>query len=219
MEYLQFREPFSAWSHLAGLVVSLPGIFLLMRRCSGDIRKRLSLVVYGVSLSLCYLASTLYHGVRLPPERIAAYARLDGIGILALIAGTYTPMASSLLRGRWRSWTLAAVWGVAVGASILIVAGFRFPLALSTCLYLAMGWGAVVCYAELARVASHSTLLPILVGGLFYSIGAVLNLVKWPVLWPGTFGTHDLFHLFVLAGSLTHFLFILKFVAPYVRAA
>ena len=80
-----------------------------------------------------------------------------------------------------------------------------------------MGWGAVICYAEIARVVSHRALVPVVVGGLSYSVGAVLNLLRWPALWPGTFGTHELFHLFVLAGSLAHYLFILKVVVPFVR--
>ena len=86
----------------------------------------------------------------------------------------------------------------------------------ATCVYLGMGWGAVVCYSEIAQVVSHRALLPIVVGGLSYSVGAVLNLLHWPVLCPGVFGAHELFHLFVLAGSLAHYLFILKVVVPFV---
>ena len=82
-----------------------------------------------------------------------------------------------------------------------------------------MGWGVVVCYAEIARVVSHRALLPIVVGGVSYSVGAVLNLLHWPVLWPGIFGAHELFHLFVLAGSLAHYRFILKVVVPFVPSA
>jgi len=217
MDFLDFREPFSAWSHCAGLILALPGTFLLWRRSAGDCGKRLSLLVYGLSLIFCYLASTLYHGVRLPTTRIVAYARLDGVGIFALIAGTYTPIAWCVMRGRWRRWTLAVVWGVATTATVMIAAGQRFSPMLATCVYLGMGWGAVVCYWELAQLVSHRALVPVVVGGLFYSVGAVLNLVHWPVLWPGTFGPHELFHLFVLAGSLAHYLFILKVVVPFAQ--
>ena len=88
---------------------------------------------------------------------------------------------------------------------------------MATGLYLGMGWGVVACYAELARVVSHRALRPLVVGGLFYSVGAVLNLLRWPVLWPGLFGAHELFHLFVLAGSLAHYRFILRVVVPFER--
>jgi hemolysin III len=218
MSFLDFREPVSAWSHCAGLMLALPGTFLLWRRSAGAPVKRLTFVVYGLTLAFCYLASTLYHGARLPAESISNLARLDGVGIFALIAGSYTPMAWCLLRGQWRWWTLAAVWSVAGAATIVIAAGHHFSPALATCLYLGMGWGAVVCYFEIARAISHRALLPIVVGGVSYSVGAVLNLLHWPVILPGTLGAHEIFHFFVLAGSLAHYRFILKIVVPFVPA-
>jgi hemolysin III len=215
MDFLDLREPVSAWSHCAGLFLALPGTYLLWRRSAGDRAKRLSVLVYGLTLAFCYSASTLYHGVRLPATQIAAFARLDGVGIFALIAGSYTPIAVCLLRGRWRRWTLALVWGVAATATFLLATGRHFSPPLATSLYLAMGWGAVICYSEVARVVSHRALLPIVFGGISYSVGAVLNLLHWPVIYSGTFGAHELFHMFVLAGSLAHYLFILKVVVPY----
>ena len=80
-----------------------------------------------------------------------------------------------------------------------------------------MGWGVVVCYFEFAHAVSHRALLPIVAGGLSYSVGAVLNLLHWPVILPGTFGAHELFHFFVLAGSLAHYCFILKVVVPFTQ--
>ncbi len=217
MDFLNLREPVSTWSHCAGLLLALPGTLILWRRSAGDAAKRLSLLIYGLSLAFCYLASTLYHGVQLPAARITAFARLDGVGIFALIAGSYTPAAWCLLRGRWRQWTLVIVWGVALSATVVIASGRHFPLVFATSLYLGMGWGAVICYSEIARVVSHRALLPIVGGGLSYSVGAVLNLLHWPVLVPGIFGAHELFHLFVLAGSLAHYRFILKVVVPFAQ--
>jgi hemolysin III len=215
MDFLDLREPVSTWSHFAGLLLALPGTYLLWKRSAGDRGKRLSVLVYGVTLVFCYSASTLYHGVRLPASGIAEFARLDGVGIFALIAGSYTPIACCLMRGRWRRWTLVVVWGVAATATVLIATGRHFSPALATGLYLGMGWGAVVCYYEVAQVVSHRAMLPIIIGGLSYSVGAVLNLMHWPVIYPGVFGAHELFHLFVLAGSLAHYLFILKVVVPF----
>ncbi len=215
MDLINPREPLSTWSHCAGCLLAVPGLLLLWRRGAGDHAKQASLLVYGLTLIFCYSASTLFHSVRLPASRIAAYARLDGVGIFALIAGSYTPLAWCLLQGRLRRWTLALVWGVAATATILIASGCRFPPVLSTSLYLGMGWGVVACYSEIAKVVSHRALLPIVLGGLSYSVGAVLNLLHWPVLYPGVFGSHELFHIFVLAGSAAHYQFILKVVAPF----
>jgi hemolysin III len=196
-------------------MLALAGTLILWRRGDGEPGKRLSLLVYGLTLILCYAASSLYHGVRVPPARLAEFVRLDSVGIFTLIAGTYTPLAWNLMRGRWRACTLVAVWGTAITATALIASGRRFSPAFGTCVYLGMGWGGVVCYTRIARVVSHRALLPVVVGGLFYSLGAVLNLLRWPVLWPGIFGVHDLFHLFVIAGSLAHYWFILKVVVPF----
>ncbi len=218
MVILDFREPASTWTHLAGFLLAFPGTFLLWRRAAGGpAGRRGSLLVFGLALALCYGASTLYHGLRMSTERLAAFDRLDRIGIFVLIAGTYTPLAWTLLRGRWRWGTLASVWLVAAVASALLATGGPFPPMVTTGLYLGMGWGAVACYAQLARVVSHRALRSLVAGGLCYSVGAVLNLVRWPALWPGTFGVHDLFHLFVLAGSLFHFELMLKVVVPFGR--
>jgi len=219
MDFLNFREPVSTWSHCAGLMLALPGGLLLWRRSTGDRAKRVSLLIYGLTLAFCYAASTLFHGVRLPAAGIAAFARLDGVGIFALIAGSYTPLAWCLLRGRWRRWTLVIVWGVAATATVLIAAGRHFSPAVATGLYLGLGWGVVVCYSEIARVVSHRALLPIVVGGLSYSVGALLNLLHWPVLVPGIFGAHELFHMFVLAGSFAHYWFILRVVVPFAQGS
>jgi hemolysin III len=219
MNFLDLREPVSAWSHFAGALLALPGTFLLWRRSAGEPAKRLALLVYGLTLAFCYAASTLYHGVRLPAARVAAFARLDSIGIFALIAGSYTPLAWCLLRGRWRRWTLVLVWSVAGIATVLLASGGHFSPIVATCLYLGMGWGVVVCYCEIARVVSHRALLPVVAGGLSYSVGAVLNVLHWPMILPGTFGPHELFHFFVLMGSLAHYRFILKVVVPFTHGA
>ena len=155
MSFLDFREPVSAWSHCAGLLLAVPGTFLLWRRSAGEPAKRITLLIYGLTLAFCYSASTLYHGVRLPAAGIARFARLDSVGIFALIAGSYTPLACCLLRGQWRRWTLLLVWSVAGAATLLLASGRHFSPMLATGVYLGMGWGVVACYFEFAQVLSH----------------------------------------------------------------
>ncbi|QDV35538.1 PAQR family membrane homeostasis protein TrhA [Tautonia plasticadhaerens] len=214
MDFFDPREPASTWTHGAGFVLAVLGLLLLWRRSGGDPARRLALTIYGLCLAFCYAASTLNHGIDLPADRLAVWGRLDHIGIFLLIAGTYTPLAWGLMRGRWRWGTLASVWAVAAGTSALLALGLRMPIPLATGLYLGMGWGGIICYVELARVVSHRALRPLVIGGLSYSVGAVLNLLGWPVLWPGHFGAHELFHLFVIAGSLAHFHLVLTLVVP-----
>jgi hemolysin III len=216
MDFLNPREPVNTWSHGLWLLLVLPGTLLLWRRSAGDRAKQLSLLIYGLSLIFCSAASTLYHGVQSAANRMATFALLDYIGIYFLIAGSYTAIAWNLLRGRWRAGILVLVWLWAVAGSVLRLACTNLPHGLSTGLYLVMGWGSVFCYVEVARRISYRALLPILVGGLLYSVGAVFNLLHQPVLWPGVFESHELFHLFVVAGSLSHFWFMLAVVVPFV---
>ena len=214
MIYLQFREPFNAWSHGLWLILSLPATYLLWKRCDGDRAKRLSLLVFGLTMSACYLGSMLNHGVRLKHEGIDFFDRLDHIGIHLLIAGTYTPLAWSLMRGPWRYGTLAAVWTTTLVGSGLLLANIRLPVPLATCEYMALGWGALLIYVQMARVLTHKRMTPLVFGGICYTIGAVINVMHWPAPWPGVIGPHGVFHLWVMAGSTFHFWFMLTAVVP-----
>ena len=215
MDLSYLREPISAASHGAWLVLAVPATVLLWRRGGDDLARKLSLLVFGLCATFCFGASTLFHGAR-PSAR---YARIieaaDYIGIYLMIAGTVTPVAWTLLRGRWRRNMLALIWtSAALGAALNLLVG-RLPLTVSTAFYLGMGWSAVACYIAASRVVTRRALLPILYGGILYSVGAVMNVMQWPSPWPGVFGHHELFHLFVMAGSLCHFWFMLRVVAPF----
>jgi hemolysin III len=223
MDWLQFREPVSTWTHLLWMLLALPATLVLWVKSRGDRPKQVSLLVFGLSLAYCFAGSTLYHGV--PASHADLFETLDFIGIYLLIAGSCTPIAYTCLQGRWRWGILAVVWLLAAAGTALNLVRRDVPPWLYTTLYLAMGWGLLACFAELARVVTARGLGLLLLGGLLYSIGAVLNLVHWPTLWPGVqngpdvFGPHELFHLFVMAGSLVHYCFMLRYVAPYPRTA
>jgi hemolysin III len=143
---------------------------------------------------------------------------VDHIGIFFLIAGSYTPVAFTLLQGRWKWGSLALIWSLAAVGIALRSLIWDAPPWLYTALFLAMGWGVLVCYFELARVVSHRAMLPAVVGGLLYSVGAAINLAKWPALWPSVVGPHELFHVFVMAGTLTHFAFMVRWIVPFDRS-
>ena len=215
MILLDLREPVSAWTHGFGFVMALPGLLLLFQRSRADRALRWTLMIYGASLATCYAASAAYHGLRLVDRQVALLATIDRLGIFALIAGTYTPIAWGLLRGRWRAGVLSLIWGATLVGMTAQVACEALPAWLSTGLYLAMGWGAIFCYGEMGRAVSRRAVRPVLTGGLLYSVGATINLLHWPAPWPGTFGDHELFHVFVLAASLVHFRFILRVVIPF----
>jgi hemolysin III len=232
MHLLDLREPVNAWSHGAGMMLALPVTWVLWKRCAalgdshqseladwhGSTRyqknKALGLLIFGVSLTLCYGVSAAFHAVRVKGELLSRLQRLDHVGIYLLIAGTYTPVAVALLRGAWSWGTLTTVWTVALVCASRVWYGGVLPIWISTVVYLTMGWGALLCYCELARGYSHKALVPLPVGGILYSVGALINLGRWPVFWRGYFGSHELFHFFVIAGSACHIFFMLKVVVP-----
>lgn len=221
MDWFDFREQVNAWSHCSGMILAVPATAILCYRARGNLAKQVSLLIFGIGLFACYAGSTLYHGVQAPEDMLEGiYARLDFIGIYLLIAGTITPVAFNLLEGGWRWFTLILAWSLAVaGITLRIVPSVELPTTASNLLYLGMGWGGLLCYFELARMLSHKSLLPAVLGGLSYSGGAILNWVHWPVLWQGVFSTHEFFHFLVLLGSVLHFLFLLNVVVPYQRPA
>ena len=215
MDASLLREPLSSLTHALGLVLAIPATLLLRQRSRGCLRKRISFSIFGISLALCYAASASFHAVRGSDALIETFRRADLICVFTLIAGSYTPLACGLMHGSWRWGTLATAWLTALILGIVIACGYELSLPLQTGLYLAAGWGVVACLRELRRRLPMRRLMPIIAGGALYSVGAVLNVLRWPSPWPGVFGHHEVFHLFVLAGSAMHFSFMLGVVAPY----
>jgi hemolysin III len=215
MSLLNFREPVNAWTHGIGLLFSLPITLLLWRLCRGNRLKQLGLLVFGISLACCYAGSMLYHGACLPPEQLDWFARLDFIGVYLLIAGTFTPVVLVVLRGRWRTGILGTAWALAAFGIGLRLAGVEMSSTLSTGLYLVMGWALFVGCGKMACILPLRDLGPAMLGGLLYTVGAVLNHLRWPVLWPHVFSTHELWHLFVMAGSASHCWLMLRVVVPF----
>lgn len=217
MELLIFREPFSAWSHLSWFFLTLPATAMLWRASTGDRPKQISLLIYGLSLAICFGASTLYHGVCLPQHQIDFCETIDFIGIYLLIAGSCTPIAFNILQGRWKWGMLSLAWGLALVGSLMRLLIPDVPQWLYYTIYLSMGWAMISCYFELTRILSPRTVRPLIQGCLVYTVGALINLLPRSSHWPSSFGPHELFHLFAMAGSLDHFWFMLKVVVPYER--
>lgn len=197
-------------THGAGLMASLAALPLLVLAAAGQ-RDTLQLVggaIFGVTLVLLYLASTLYHA--LPVCRAKQVLRvLDHSAIYLLIAGTYTPFTLGALRGAW-GWTLLAViWTLAVlGVVAKFTLGFRFPR-LSTVLYVAMGWLVIVAIHPLVTHVSPAGLAWLVAGGLCYTGGVVFYATDSRLRYG-----HAVWHLFVIGGSVCHFFAVLWHAAP-----
>jgi hemolysin III len=211
---VRLRDPFAGLSHLGGAALSIAGLVVLLCVSYGKPWHLTSFSIYGASMILLYLASAVYHLLPVSEDRVRKLLVLDQIGIYLLIAGTYTPICLVTLRGPW-GWSLfGIVWGLALTGIVLRVSWHRAPWWLCFVLYLTMGWLCLVALAPLVRVLPGAGMAWLAAGGILYTIGSVVFATERPRLWPGVFGSHDLWHVFVLGGSACHFLVMLWFVAP-----
>jgi hemolysin III len=209
---MRIREPVNAWSHFVGLILAALGSVLLLRLARGT-AQTVGFAVYGGSLVLLYAASTVYHALPLPPERLRALRTLDHIAIYFLIAGTYTPVALVTLHGRSGGALLVAAWAIAGAGIPFKIWWLDAPIWLSTGIYLAMGYMALLAAAPLAEAVSFGGLAWLVAGGVAYTVGAIIFSRRRPDPVPGVFGHHEIWHLLVLAGSGCHFAFMLRHVA------
>ena len=213
MDVLDIRDLVSAATHGLALLVAIPASALMIQRATGEPPRRLSLAIYGFGLAACLASSAAYHALLGLGRPSQTASTIDHIAIFLLIAGTYTPIAATLLPTGQRRAILAAVWlAVAVGVFLNLLEG-PLPTYVSTTFYLAMGWGGLWFYIGARSRLSRRELGLIPLGGVLYSVGAILNVARWPLLWPGVFGSHELFHLFVVAGATAHFVFLWRYVA------
>ena len=207
------REPFNGFSHLFGAVLSVAGLGLLIRRALnyGSVLYLVAFIIFGISLILLYTASALYH-LLLVSEQVTKVLRyIDHMMIYILIAGTYTPICLISLRGVQGKILLISIWVLAVAG--VIVTGFwlNAPRCLSTLIYAVMGWLIIVTLPQLLTALTVPGFAWLLIGGVFYTIGAIIYGLKRPNL-PSGLGFHEIFHLFIIAGSICHYWVIFNFV-------
>ena len=211
----RLRDPVNGLTHLVGGLLASAGLIVLLAKAAstGRVDQLVAFGVFGLSLVALYAASALYHLLPLSPSGVARLRRLDHVAIFVLIAGTYTPFCLLALQGGWRWGLLALVWALALCGVLLKVLWMGGPRWLSVVLYLGMGWVAVVAAPALLQAVPVGGMAWVLAGGLIYSVGALVYGFKRPNPIPGVFGFHELWHLFVVAGSACHFWAVLRFVA------
>lgn len=203
------RNPMSGLTHFVGALLAVAGLVALLLRASAGTRWHMvSYAIYGAALIALYTISTLYHWLPLRESAVAVMRKLDHLMIFIFIAATYTPICLTVFRGPW-GWTMfGVIWGLAAAGFVTKFVWMHAPRPLYVGLYIAMGWTALIFMLPLARAISHAGLLWLLAGGLLYSIGAVCYTLKRPDPFPGFFGFHEVWHLFVMAGSLAHFVMV-----------
>jgi len=198
------REPVNSLTHWLGVVLAVPFLVVMLWWARDKGLSAWPFVVFGVSFALLYLASASYHSFHGSERALAWLRKLDHSAIFLLIAGSYTPVAYFGLTGELRFTVLALVWGIAIAGITLKLVTMKLPRWLSTALYLGMGWLAIAFMPQFMQTLPVGALVWLGVGGLLYTIGAVVYATKKLDFIPGVFGFHEVWHLFVLGGSSAH---------------
>lgn len=214
MRVRELRDPFCSLSHWFGLLLSLVGSILLLSLSSRSPGHVVPFALYGLGLVSLYLASATYHSVEGKGWWKVGLRKLDHAAIYLMIAGSYAPLCLIALRGTAGT---AMMWGQAlfcvVGIALTMALG-KVPGWARVVLYLGMGWMALLALPQIRQALPSAGLTWLFMGGVLYSIGAIIYVTDYPALVPGRFSAHDLWHVFVLAGSACHFVLMESYIAP-----
>ena len=210
----KLRDPVSGLTHFIGAILAVIGLILLIYKSVDPVKPwhLVTFSVFGAGLILLYTSSTLYHWLPFSEKGIQRMRRLDHMMIFILIAATYTPICLIPMRGPW-GWSLfGSVWGLATLGILLKFFWLQAPRWFSTMIYILMGWLVVVGIWPLIQALKLGGFMWVLIGGLFYTVGAIIYALKKPDPWPNIFGFHEIFHIFVMLGSFSHFWVMYRYV-------
>ena len=214
---ITIREPGSALTHFIAMLLALCAAVPLLVRAAvhSGVKSLTAMTVFMISMVLLYAASTIYHSVNCSGRILRIFRKTDHMMIFVLIAGTYTPVCLLTLPKPSGLMLLAAVWGIALVG--IFIKGFWItcPKWFSSVLYIAMGWSCLSVLGQLFSLLPLHAFLWLLAGGLIYTAGGIIYALRLPLFDARhpMFGLHEIFHLFVMAGSLCHFVFMFCYLA------
>ncbi len=214
---ITIREPGSALTHFIGMMMAVFAAMPLLVKAaaSGGNVTLTAMTVFMASMILLYGASATYHSVNLTGARLKFFRKIDHMMIFVLIAGSYTPVCLIVLGGASGYAMLALVWGIAIAGMLIKAFWVTCPKWFSSLIYIAMGWVCVLVFGQLLDTLPTAAFLWLLAGGIIYTIGGVIYALKLPLFnaQHKYFGSHEIFHLFVMGGSICHFIFMYAYVA------
>lgn len=207
---ITIREPGSAITHLIGMVLAIIASTPLLLKAAFSYGRIavIAMAIFMTSMILLYAASTLYHSVNVSGKRLKFFRKIDHMMIFVLIAGSYTPVCLLVLEPSSGKNLLIAVWAIAAAGILIKMCWITCPKWFSSILYIAMGWACISVLGELLALLSAPAFGWLLAGGILYTIGGVIYALKLPVFNSihKNFGSHEIFHLFVMGGSICHFI-------------
>ena len=203
------KEPGSAITHFIGMLMAIFAAVPLLIKAAHEPSRIyvISLAVYSASMILLYAASTTYHTFDISAKINTILKKWDHMMISVLIAGSYTPICLLVLKGKTGLILLAIVWSFAI-VGILIKAFWVYcPKWVSSILYIGMGWTCVLAFTQILNSMSHTSFIWLLTGGIIYTVGGIIYALRLPIFNSKhkNFGSHEIFHLFVMGGSMCHF--------------
>lgn len=217
--YLGLQDPVSSLSHLTAAAIAIAGGFFLYRRGRGDALRTWSLLVFSISMLVLFSMSGVYHALEPGPWR-AFFRRMDYAAIWIVIAGSATPVHILLFQGRWRWGLTALFWGCALTCLVLIDVYFdTMPYWAIVSCYVGLGSLGTVSFARITAKYGFRKAALLFIGGIAYSMGAVIDAVEIPVIVPGVLGPHELFHFLVITGAVLHWCFIYNWAGRVIMPA
>jgi hemolysin III len=205
------------WFHALAAVVAIVFTVILCLHTQADPPRLVSMLIYGLSMVELYTVSAAYHIGKWSERPRRTLRALDHANIFVLIAGTYTPLCFNLLSGWIRPTILILIWVLAISGVALATLTLHTPRGLTAGLYIAMGWVAVFALPTFLAVVPWPAIAWFLLGGLLYTIGALIYARRWPNPFPRVFGFHEIFHLFVIAGTIAFAVTVWVWAIPFPR--
>ena len=210
----KLREPVNGLTHIVAALFAVGGLGLLLYLGRGSTAKLIALGVYGLSLILMFSTSAAYHSIDAGARTMVLLRKLDHLAIYLLIAGTYTPICLFYLPGAWRTALLVTIWALAAAGIAVKLFIIKAPRWVTAGVYLLMGWLGVIAAGEMLSQMPAGALFWLVAGGLFFSVGAVVYITRRPNPYPGRFGFHEIWHIFVVLGAFSHFVIMAAYIAP-----
>lgn len=209
------REPINGLTHLTGAILSVIGLVALIVKVTvthGTLINYISIFSFGISMILLYSASATYHSVISSNSVIKVLKKIDHSMIFVLIAGSYAPLCLITL-GNNTGYTLFSVVAVASLIGIIFkICWVTCPKWLSSTIYIGIGWFAIFAIYPLSQILPNTGLMLLVLGGLLYTIGGVIYALKSKAIHIGAFGNHEIFHIFIMLGTLCHYLCVFNYV-------
>ena len=213
---ITIREPGSAITHFIGMMLAAAASAPMLVKAALDTGSTgvIAMAVFMTSMILLYGASTLYHSVNLSGRPLKVFRKIDHMMIFVLIAGSYTPVCLLVLEPRQGQTLLITVWAIAAAGMLIKALWITCPKWFSSILYIAMGWACLSVFGQLLTRLSAPAFGWLLAGGILYTVGGVIYALKLPVFNQPhkNFGSHEIFHLFVMGGSICHFICMYQYV-------